>query len=306
MNTALVSPQALVSIVTPSLNAAPFIERTIESVLGQDYPYIEYTVMDGGSTDGTVEILEKYRGRVQYAVEKDAGTADAVNRGFLRSRGAVFSWLSADDVYQPGAVRLAASRFAGRQDVGVVYGEAQWIDESGSVLGRYPTITPFHPSMFEKECCVCQPSCFIRREAFANVGMLDTALQSAFDYDLWIRLALAGCRFSDVPEYLASSRMHRSNKTLARRRLMFEENLQVLRRHYGYVPVNWVYGYLSYLRDREDQFFEPLRRSAVAWLASLPAGAYYNRAHFWKYLTEWVGVTVNGFRNRHERFGNVI
>src|SRR5947199_5227950 len=99
----------LVSIVTPSLNAAPFIEQTIESVLSQDYPHIEYTVMDGGSTDGTLEILERYRGRLQYTVQKDAGTAEAVNRGFLRSRGAVFAWLSADDVYLPGAVRLAAA-----------------------------------------------------------------------------------------------------------------------------------------------------------------------------------------------------
>jgi glycosyltransferase involved in cell wall biosynthesis len=307
LNAPPVTPyRPLVSIVTPSLNAAPFIERTIESVLAQDYPHIEYTVMDGGSTDGTVEILERYRGRLQFVVEPDAGTADAVNRGFLRSKGAVFSWLSADDVYLPGAVRFAVSRFAAEPDAGVVYGQGHWIDESDAVLGRYPTRIPYHPAMFQKECCVCQPACFIGSEAFANSGMLDTALQSAFDYDLWIRLALGGIRFSGFPEYLASSRMHRMNKSLGARRLMFEENLLLLRRHYGYVPVNWVYGYLTYLRDNRDQFFQPLRRSVLTWLATLPAGARYNRGHLLRYVKEWVDTTVNGVRNRPDRFGGVV
>lgn len=284
------------SIVTPSLNAAKFIEQTIESVLAQDYPHIEYIVMDGGSTDGTGKILERYRGRLQYTVEEDAGTADAVNRGFLRSRGEIFSWLSADDVYLPDAVSLAVARFWTEPDAAIVYGEGYWIDERGGVLGRYPTRTPYDATMFARECCVCQPACFIRREAFESSGMLDTTLHSAFDYDLWIRLA-RDYRFSAVPEYLASSRMHRANKSLGERRLMFEESIALLRRHYGYVPVNWVYGYLSFLRDRRDQFFEPLCTSALTWLASLPAGSYYNRACLWKYLKEWASVTINALQD---------
>jgi glycosyltransferase involved in cell wall biosynthesis len=285
----------LVSIVTPSLNAAKFIEQTIESVLAQDYPHIEYIVMDGGSTDGTREVLDRYCGRLQYTVQQDAGTADAVNRGFLRSRGEVFSWLSADDVYLPGAVSLAAARFCAEPEAAVVYGEGNWIDDHSRVLGRYPTRTPYDATMFASECCVCQPACFIRREAFEGSGMLDPKLHSAFDYDLWIRLA-RDHRFSPVPEYLASSRMHRANKSLGERRLMFEESITLLRRHYGYVPVTWVYGYLSFLRDRRDQFFEPLRPSALTWAASLPAGGYYNRACPWRYLKEWVNLTVKGLR----------
>jgi glycosyltransferase involved in cell wall biosynthesis len=285
----------LVSIVTPSLNAAPFIEETIESVLAQDYPRIEYIVMDGGSTDGTLEILERYRGRLQYSVQKDEGTADAVNSGFRRSRGGIFAWLSADDVYLPGAVSRAVSRFSVEPDAAVVYGEGYWIDEKGGVIGGYPTKIPFDPTMFAGECCVCQPCCFIRRDAFESVGMLDARLHSAFDYDLWMRLA-RDYRFFAVPEYFASSRMHRSNKSLGQRRLMFEESMMLLRRHYGYVPVNWVYGYLSFLRDRRDQFLEPLRQSGLTWLASLPVGSYYNHARLWRYWSEWSLITLNGLR----------
>lgn len=289
----------LVSIITPSLNAARFIEQTIESVLSQDYAHIEYTVMDGGSTDGTLEILDRYRGSIQYAVQEDRGAADAVNRGFLRSHGAIFAWLSADDVYLPGAVSLAVSRFLAEPDAAVVYGEGRWVDEGGAVLGRYPTRAPYEPAMFASECCLCQPACFIRREAFADAGMLDTGLHSAFDYDLWIRLAGVH-RFSFVPEDLASSRMHRANKSLGARRLMFDESMAVLRRHYGYVPVKWIYGYLSFLRDSRDQFFEPLRESVLTWLATLPAGIYYNHAHPWRHLKEWVSSTARrvGFSAR--------
>jgi glycosyltransferase involved in cell wall biosynthesis len=285
--------RGLVSIVTPSLNAAAFIEQTIESVLSQDYPHIEYFVVDGGSTDGTIEILERYRGRLQFSVEKDTGVPEAVNRGFLRSRGAIFSWISADDLYLPGAVRQAVSRFEAEPDAGVVYGEGQWIDENGAVIGRYPTVTPYDPAMFARECAVCQPACFIRSEAFAKAGMLETTLYSAFDYDLWIRLSREG-RIVAIPEYLASSRMHRASISLAKRRLMFEESIAILRRYYGYVPPNWVYGYLSFLRDSRDQFFEPLQRSKLVWLASLAVGGYYNRARSWRYLKEWVSVTGKG------------
>src|SRR4051812_49431547 len=102
----------LVSIVTPCLNAAPVITRTIESVLNQDYPNIEYIVMDGGSTDGTVDLLERRRGHLTYVSTADGGAADAINRGFLRSHGTIFAWLNADDAYMPGAVRRAVGCFA--------------------------------------------------------------------------------------------------------------------------------------------------------------------------------------------------
>src|ERR1700686_806852 len=97
----------LVTIVTPCWNAAPFLARTVESVLSQDYPHIEYIVMDGGSSDGTVELLEAWKGRLECVSAPDGGAADAINRGFRRSHGAIFAWLNADDTYQPGAIAAA-------------------------------------------------------------------------------------------------------------------------------------------------------------------------------------------------------
>jgi glycosyltransferase involved in cell wall biosynthesis len=279
-------PQPLVSIVTPCLNSSRFIERTIESVLAQDYRNIEYIVMDGGSTDGTVAILDRYRDRLQYFSAPDQGPTDAVNRGFDRSKGSVFAWISADDEYLPGAVACAVHHLRAHPDVDVIYGEGIWTDEKGTEIRRYPTVAPYRAEMFQQECGICQPAAFMRREAFAAVGQLNTKHKSCFDYDLWVRMARKH-RFLAVPEVLAASRMHWDNITLANRRRGFRENIDLLSREYGYVPVNWVYGYLSFLRDRRDQYFEPPRHSPAIYLASLPVGSFYNYKHLWKYWKEW-------------------
>jgi glycosyltransferase involved in cell wall biosynthesis len=276
----------LVSIVTPSFNSANFIERTIGSVLSQDYPEIEYIVQDGASTDGTVDILKRYSGRLRYTSATDNGVADALNKGFSQSRGEIVAWLNADDEYLPGAIRTAVERFAEHPHAGAVYGEGAWIDEQGREIGGYPTTSIYRPEMLERECSICQPACFIRRDAMESVGWLNPTLHFAFDYELWMRLS-AKHTLVAVPERMALSRMHRDNKTLGKRRQVFEENIAILLRHYGYVPVNWVYGYLSFLRDGRDQFFEPLRHSAAVYFAALAVGSAYNYRHPWRYWMEW-------------------
>jgi len=279
-------PRPLVSIVTPSFNAAEFIEETIRSVLGQDYPRIEYLVMDGGSTDGTVEILERYRGRLQFVSEKDGGTADAVNRGFRKAKGEILAWIGADDLYLPGAVSTAVAALLDDPGAVVVYGGGYWIDEHGRTLGRYPTVAPYDPAMFRRDCPICQPASFMRRKAVEAVGGLNHTLQSAFDYDLWIRLS-QNHRFRAIPQHLAASRMHRLNKSLGQKQSMFEECIRLLRHHYGYVPVHWVYGYISFLRDGADQFFMPLRPSAAAYLRAFVLGSRYNLRRLPRYWAEW-------------------
>jgi glycosyltransferase involved in cell wall biosynthesis len=278
----------LVSVITPSFNAARFLEETIQSVLAQDYPYIEYIVMDGGSTDGSLNILRSYADRLTYSSGADEGAADAINNGFAKARGEILAWLGADDTYLPGAVSKAVAALNCNPDAAAVYGEGYWTDAQGQVLGSYPT-EDFDPNMFARECCICQPACFFRRDAVEAVGMLNPALRSSFDYDLWIRLTKR-YRFVHLPEYLASSRMHRENKTLGQRRTVFTESIALLGQHFGYVPVKWVYGYLSFLRDRRDQFFEPLRHSIPAYLMALPVGLGYNPAHPFMYMAEWIAA----------------
>ena len=130
------TPSPLVTIVTPVYNSVRFLRQTIESVLSQDYPAIEYIVADGGSTDGSIGLLDRYRGRLRYFSEKDDGPSDALHRGFLQARGEIFGWLNADDTYLPGAVRTAVAYLAANPDFEVAYGEGYWIDEDGKVISR--------------------------------------------------------------------------------------------------------------------------------------------------------------------------
>lgn len=287
----------LVSIVTPVLNLAPFIEETIRSVLDQDYPRIEYIVMDGGSTDGTLEILQKYRDRLIIRSGPDRGAADAVNRGFRISTGAVFAFLNADDLHFPGAVRAAVEILQARPEVGVVYGGARWVDESGAFLGDYP-VRGFDKDLLAKQCFICQPASFMRREVFERAGMLNVDLLYTFDYDLWIRAA-GFATFQHVEDVFAGSRMHQGNKTLGRRREAFEETVHLVKHHFGYAPFELVYAYACHLVDGRDQFFEPLQPSIGKYLLGLAVGWYYNPGRVIRYTKDWSSaMTFSGLMRR--------
>jgi glycosyltransferase involved in cell wall biosynthesis len=278
----------LVSIVTPCLNAERFIEEAIQSVLAQDYPHIEYIVMDGGSTDGTLDILKRHENRLRWVSERDRGTPDAINRGFKLTRGSIFAYLNADDAYLPGAVSTAVNALRENPGAAVVYGDAWWVDDSGQRIRPYP-VQDFDRALLARECFICQPAAFLRREAFENVGGMDPDLNLTFDYELWMRLA-AIYEFRRIEGTLAVSRMHRSNKSLGQRGPVFRETFRIMRRHYGYVPFPWVYSYLCYKADGRDQFFEPFRPSVLRYLESLPAGLFLNRSAMIRYFSEWVHV----------------
>jgi glycosyltransferase involved in cell wall biosynthesis len=265
---------------------AKYLAETIESVLAQDYPNIEYIVVDGGSTDGSLEILERYQGRLRYFSEPDRGPSDAAAKGFRQAQGEIFAWLNADDTYLPGAIRQGVQYLRAHPETDVVYGEGWWIDESGAKIGRYPTV-PFDAKMLERECIICQPAAFIRAEVYRRCG-LDPAITQAFDYDLWIRMAKAGIRFAAIPDYLANSRMHAGAKTLRERENVFDASMGLLQRHYGYIPLPWIFGYTAYRLDHRDQFFEPLRYNAWKYLASLPVGLWYNRRKPLRFMSEWL------------------
>ena len=209
----MTSSQPLISIITPSLNQAAFVEAAIESVLTQDYPSIEYIVVDGGSTDGTLEILKRYGGRVRWISEQDAGQSDAIDKGVRLTRGQVLGWLNADDIYLPGAVSRVVAAFAEDSARSLVYGDAQDIDIHGHVVGPSRQIEPWSMRrLLEFGDFIVQPAAFFLRSAYAAVGGLDQSLHYCMDYDLWIKL---GQRYAVhyLDEPLAQTRIYDTTKT---------------------------------------------------------------------------------------------
>lgn len=237
----------LVSIVTPSYNQGEFIKDTIESVLNQDYPNIEYFVMDGGSTDNTVEILKSYGDRIQWVSEKDAGQADAVNKGIRRANGQIIGWLNSDDTYLESAISKMVAYFKEHPDTDMVYGEGYYTSKAGDITERYLTEKYDYHRLAEM-CIICQPSAFFTKEIVEKVGMLDVEHQLSMDYELWLRMAKSG-KIAYIPDYIATSRFYEENKTLSRRTEVFEETCKAVKKHYNYVPISWVDGYADYLAE---------------------------------------------------------
>ena len=232
----------LVSIVTPSFNQGRFLRRTIDSVLSQDYPHIEYCVRDGGSTDESVEILRSYGNRFPWVSEPDNGQTDAINRGLAPMRGDILAYLNSDDVLLPGAIATVVDHFQKHPEWDLIYGNAYQIDADDQVLGPYPT-APFSFARLVQDCCICQPAAFWRRGIAERIGPLDESLHFAMDYEYWMRMAKTGGTLMHVPEVLACTRIHEQTKTLAGRMDVYREILLVSRRHAGDASFSQYYAY---------------------------------------------------------------
>lgn len=274
-----------ISVITPSFNQGQFIRATIQSVLSQQYADLEYWVIDGGSSDETVEILRSCGPEVRWVSEKDQGQADAINKGFARATGEIVAWLNSDDTYLPGTLEFVGDYFAGHPEVDVVYGDGYYVDREGSVLQPYHT-SDFSRESFVHECYICQPTVFFRRRVLDDIGGLDANLRIALDYEFWMRLFL---RYPPVrlPRFLATSRMYSENKTLSERDRAYREIIQTVRKHYGYVPYSWSLGYASYWWHRNDQYSDPRRTTPVVVLLALVFMAWLNRANP-RYLWRWI------------------
>ncbi|MBN1277358.1 MAG: glycosyltransferase, partial [Deltaproteobacteria bacterium] len=183
----------VVTVVTPSYNQGKFIEQTIKSVLTQDYPDVEYIVIDGGSTDNTLEVLKKYSGRLDWISEPDEGQTNAINKGFKKAKGDILCWLNSDDTYEPGAIRRAVEFFIDNPDVMMVYGEGNEIDENGALIQRFPATREFDLwALVYIWDYILQPTTFFRKSVFDEIGMLNEDYYWCMDWDLWIRI---GSRF---------------------------------------------------------------------------------------------------------------
>ncbi|HUI88911.1 MAG TPA: glycosyltransferase family 2 protein [Anaerolineales bacterium] len=204
----------LVSVVTPSFNQARFLEATIQSVLSQNYPRLEYIIVDGGSADGSVDIIKKYLGRLAWwTSEADQGQTDAINKGFAHAKGDILAWINSDDTYEPGAVSSAVDFLRDHPEVGLVYGDANYINEDSRMIGRFPAAQTDLARLRRGYVHIPQQAAFFRSALWREVGPLDPSFYFAMDYDLWVRLA-ARSQVKYIPQTWANFRLHTFGKTI--------------------------------------------------------------------------------------------
>jgi glycosyltransferase involved in cell wall biosynthesis len=230
------------SVITPSFNQGQFVRTTIESVLNQEILDLQYLVIDGGSEDGTLQILRDYGDRLAFVSEPDQGTAEAINKGLARCDGDLIGWLNSDDIYYPGTLSRVRELFSLHPEADVIYGRANHIDTDGNLLGEYPTGEWAFEDLLN-HCIISQPAAFFRRAVVQKFGLLDKRCRYCLDYEFWIRLARKSAKFMFVPELFAATRLHAHAKTVASRLQCHREVNDIMVQHLGYVPARWISNY---------------------------------------------------------------
>ena len=224
------SSNPLVSVIVPSYNQGQFIEETILSVLHQQYRPLEVIIVDGGSTDNTLEVLHKYdgHGEVHWISEPDRGQADAVNKGFVRAHGEIIGWLNSDDVYYgKDAISYMVGEFAEHPDADVIYGEAILITRDNTLL-RVFLRPPYNRAREERRNMILQPAVFLRKSVTA-AHRLDTNY-IGLDYEYWLRLGANGCKFLHVRKVVAADRQYPERQSRAKKKQIDEQNIELKKR----------------------------------------------------------------------------
>ncbi len=212
-----------ISVVTPSYNQAKFLTATMESIHSQNYPDLEHIVIDGGSTDGSVEIIERYADKLTYWIsEPDNGQTDAIAKGFDRATGEIFCWLNSDDLLEPWTLAEVAEYFNKNPEVEFVYGDSLWIDDEGTTIKPKREHGFSHLVWFYDHNFLPQPSSFWRRGLYERVGGVDRSFENAMDADLWARFA-AVTRPRHVRRPWSRMRWYPEQKNTARRDVSKEE-----------------------------------------------------------------------------------
>jgi glycosyltransferase involved in cell wall biosynthesis len=235
----------------PSLNQCEFIEPAVRSVLEQNDVAVELLVSDGGSCDGTLAVLEKlaieFAPRLLWISGTDTGPANAVNKALQSARGEIIGWLNADDLYAPDAISVATHALRADPDLVVVYGEGEHVDGAGRSIARYPTRPPSAGiEAFQAGCFICQPTVFLRRQVFDQIGALNEKLSTAFDFDLWLRIFLNfPGRIGYTDRVQAYSRVHGRTITSRQRRIVAAEAATLLSTHLGQAEPHWILTYID-------------------------------------------------------------
>lgn len=229
-----------ISVVIPSFNHARFIRATLDSVLEQDGVAVEVLVFDGGSQDGTVEILKSYGDKINWVSNKDRGQTDAINQGLRKATGDVLAYLNSDDIYLPGALAKVDKYFRDHPAAQVVYGDAWHLREDGSVMERYPS-EPWDYQRLGQTCFICQPATFWRREVMERFGHFDERRDWCMDYEYWLRVGRTLPFHFLEGEYLAGSRLHEDTKTLRMRYPVHRQILDTVLQYANSVPYEWLH-----------------------------------------------------------------
>ena len=235
-----------ISVITPSYNQAQFLERTILSVLHQAYPNLQYGIVDGGSTDGSIEIINKYRNQIDFAIiEKDRGQADALNKGMKRANGEIVCYINSDDTLLHNALNTVGKHFKDRPEDLWIIGDCLYIDEQGKVM-IYPETNTHrmvatdidglaHVLIRNKPVEMPQPGIFWKRSLLDRFGYFDETFHYTFDYDMWCRFLAAGLRPTIIHADLATYRIHDTSKTCAQRPQFLNEHIKTEKRYAKYL-----------------------------------------------------------------------
>jgi glycosyltransferase involved in cell wall biosynthesis len=254
----------LLTIVTPSFNQGHFLDETIQSVLSQKYAHLEHLVIDGGSTDQTIEVLKKYP-HVKWTSEKDRGQTHAVNKGVQRATGEIIGWVNSDDTFLPGCFDAVIERFQSDRDCHVIFGNYHAIDETGKILYSNDSFCGTYEEMirwWDYTYSVHQPTVFVRKRVFDVAGMLDESYHYAMDYEWWLRVA-RHFSFVHIPKYLATYRFHKDAKSFAPlEKYVYPDQLRASKQHWGpiWMPRYWMFrkSYQAWLvRKKKETMHDP-------------------------------------------------
>jgi glycosyltransferase involved in cell wall biosynthesis len=286
------SRQPLVTIVTPSYNQGHFIRATIESVLAQDYPNIEYIVMDGGSRDNTSEIVAEYQSHLTYFSEKDSGQSEAINKGFRRGKGEILFWINSDDTMMPGATSKAVAALEANPNAGALYGEGFLLDRDGKITQRFPHTVP--PNLWRLAFVadyILQQSAYFRRWALDEVGYLGEKLHWTLDWDLFIRIAKK-YPLVYLNEDLGCLREYAETKSSAGGVKRAIEIRDVLRKHTGrrYPPGYLLYGADTYRLMYLDLVDRTVPKSLGLLVKTLKFGGNLIAGH----IMDWAAHKAQG------------
>jgi len=222
-----------ISLVTPSYNQGVFLTSTIKSVIDQNYPDLEYLVIDGGSSDNSVDIIKRYEKSLTYWIsERDHGQCEAINKGWRRVTGEIIGYLNSDDLLLPGSLNRVSSFFENNPHVDFIYGNAIYIDKDGKTIGRLNG-QPFDlRRLLLRIQTIPQPAMFFRRKLLDEIGYLDENLHYTMDFDFWLKIAKI-YTIEYVPQDLAAMRLHTDAKTTSQQDLFYKDELIVLTRFFS-------------------------------------------------------------------------